>query len=115
MRRAEHQPTTELTLYAGIYCKRWAIPDAGTVLPQHAHDYDHLTYVVSGAVRLWRGLLNELEGDYFAPCAIKIPARTKHMFQAIEAGTVLLCLHNIDHALADGEPPIHAEHTLPED
>lgn len=110
MKRAPRQPVGELTLYAGIYCKRWTIPEIGTILPQHAHEHAHLTYVVSGAIRLWRG--DRYAGDYYAPSAIKIPARTKHTFQAAADDVVLLCLHNADHAAADGEPPIHAEHQI---
>ena len=113
MRRAENQPTTELTLYAGIYCKRWTIPDTGTLLPQHSHSYDHLTYLVSGAVRVYRN--DQYRGDYYAPSAIRIPARQAHAFQSLEDNVVLLCLHNMDHAEADGEPPLHEDNSLPED
>lgn len=114
MRKAERQPTTELTLYGGIWCKRWTLPEAGMVVPQHAHSFDHLTYVVSGSIRVWRGNVLHVCVDYHAPCAIRVAARQPHTFQALEAGVVLLCLHNMDHA-EDGEPPIHAHNTLPED
>lgn len=112
MKRAERQPVGDLTLYAGIYVKRWTVLDAGMVLPQHAHQHDHITYLVSGSIRVWRGDL--LVGDHFAPGALKIPARQPHTFQALENNVVLLCIHNADH-LDAGEPPVHAEHTFRED
>jgi hypothetical protein len=44
MKRAERQPETVwLEIYAGIYCKTYRVPDAGTVLPQHSHHHDHMS------------------------------------------------------------------------
>src|SRR4051812_4164940 len=91
MKRAEHQPTSDLTLYAGIFVKTWAVRDAGTMLPQHSHQWPHLTLVVSGSVRVWRD--HELMGDFTAPETIKIPALAKHMFQTLAGNTVLACIH----------------------
>lgn len=96
MKRAERQPYGELTLYAGIYLKTWAVPDRGTLLPQHAHAWDHISYVVSGAVRVWRG--GELIGDFVGPAAIKIPAREKHQFLTMSDRVLIACIHASDSA-----------------
>ena len=111
MKRAAHQPVTEaLTIYEGIYCKAYTVPDAGTLLPQHAHRYGHVTAVTHGAVRVWQD--GRLLGDFRAPSLISIPAHTMHSFLTLEAGTGLLCIHNADHADPDGEPVVAAENNL---
>ena len=110
MKRAEHQPETiSVTIYAGIYYKLWRVPDADTVIPQHAHCWDHLTALLQGAVRVWCN--DELLGDFRAPDTIKIGAGDKHAFQTLVPATVLACIHNADHLDGD-EPAVAAEHTL---
>lgn len=111
MKRAEHQPqTVDVSIYAGIYMKTYVVPDRGTVLPQHSHRHDHISYVVSGVVRLWAG--EHLLGDYAGPRAIKIGAGVKHRFLTLTDMVRIACIHNADHAEADGEPPIAEEHQL---
>jgi quercetin dioxygenase-like cupin family protein len=111
MKRAERQPETVwLEIYAGIYCKTYRVPDAGTVLPQHSHHHDHLTFVSSGAVYVERD--GRPAGRYDAPALVRIPAHTMHSFITLGPDTVLSCIHNTDHAEADGEPAIAEEHHL---
>ena len=110
MKRAEHQPETiSVSIYAGIYYKVWRVPDAGTIIPQHAHRHDHLTALLQGGVRVWRN--NELIGDFMAPATLHIAAHDKHMFGALVADTTLACIHNADHLDAD-EPAVAAHHHL---
>ena len=114
MKRAENQPTTEvLTIYGGIYYRVWSVADAGTILPQHAHRYDHLTALLRGSVQVWCD--HELVGDFTAPATIKIPAHSFHSFYTITPDCMLACIHNADHADPEGEPVIAAEHQLVED
>ena len=108
MQRAEHQPETiSLTIYGGIYFKLWRVPDADTIIPQHSHEWDHLTAVLQGMVRVWRD--GELLGDFMAPATVRIPAGCKHSFRTLTPGTVFACIHNAEHG---DEPPIREEHTL---
>jgi hypothetical protein len=106
MKRAEHQPTTDLTLYAGIYAKVWTIADRGTVLPQHAHEWDHISLIASGKVHIWQR--DDYLGVYTAPAMVKIPARAFHRFETITDNVVIVCIHNADHIDADGEPAVYA-------
>lgn len=110
MKRAEHQPEqTELVLYAGVFVKTWSVRDAGTLLPQHAHEFPHLTLVMRGTVRAWRGPEEAVEelGDFCAPAVIKIPANTLHHFLTMTPDCALACIHNADHL--DGDEPAVAE------
>jgi quercetin dioxygenase-like cupin family protein len=96
MKRAEHQPFSELTLYAGIYLRTWVVADRGTMLPQHAHVWDHISFVVSGVVRIWRG--DELLGDFAGPHAVKIAAREKHRFLTLSDRVTIACIHAVGEA-----------------
>ena len=110
MKRAEHQPeTVSLTIYAGIYYRVWRVQDAGTVLPQHAHRWPHLTALLLGSV------LVECDGEHVgvfdAPATIRIPADTLHQFTTLTDNVTLACIHNAEMLEAD-EPAVTAEHTL---
>lgn len=104
MKRAEHQPEGSLVLYAGIFAKTWHVADVGTLLPQHAHEHSHLTLVIRGVVRVWRG--NELDGDYRAPATLKIPAQQFHSFLTLTDNVILACIHAVGEADA---PEVFAE------
>ena len=109
MKRAVNQPETlDLGIYAGVFIKTWTVRDRGTLLPQHSHEFPHISYIVSGAVRVWR---DDVElGEFIGPCPVKVPALAKHRFLTLSDNVVILCIHNADHADPDGELPIHAEH-----
>lgn len=111
MKRAERQPVGDLTLYAGIFCKVWTVPDADTVVPQHAHAHPHLTLLIAGTARVWCN--NEYLGELTAPAVVKIPAHALHRFRTMTAGVTLACIHHADTVDATGDPAIAAEHTLP--
>ena len=105
MKRAPNQPERSLCLYAGIYALTWTVRDRGTLLPMHSHSFAHISYIVSGVVRVWRD--DEQLGDFIGPCAIKIPALAMHRFQTLSDNVTILCLHNADHL--EGDEPAVAE------
>lgn len=102
MKRAVTQPIGELTLFAGIFLKTWTVKDRGTLLPQHSHEFPHISYIVSGSVRIFG---NEDLGEFHAPAAVKIPARTFHKFLTLTENVVIACIH----AVGDGEDVSIAE------
>jgi hypothetical protein len=105
MKRAT-EPETALTLYAGIYCKTYRVPDAFSLMPQHAHEHDHLTLLMSGAIRVWYGD-TDVGFDYYAPHTLKIAAHTKHRFLTLTGNVTLACIHSVGEA--DG-PAIYEAH-----
>lgn len=108
--RAAQQPIqTDIKMCDGLFVKSIRIAKSRTVVPQHAHSYDHLSHVSAGAV--WVTADGLLLGLYCAGETILIKARVLHRFETVLDNTVLLCIHNADHA-EDGEPVIHAEQTL---
>lgn len=82
-----------ITEGAGFYFRTITLKKAGMVVPQHTHDYDHATLVGHGKVRAWRD--DKWVGDFEMGEAIVIPANCKHVFESLEPGTVLTCVHNI--------------------
>jgi mannose-6-phosphate isomerase-like protein (cupin superfamily) len=77
----------------GIYFRALLLPDKGDLVPQHAHDYDHVTLVCAGAVRMWvNGVWVE---DIPAFRAVLVKAGAEHVFQALHPMTRLACVHNL--------------------
>lgn len=92
--RAECQPYgEEYTAADGVFIKEMRIPKAGTVVPQHSHEYDHTSFVANGSVMF--------EGrKVIAPAPLFIPAFKKHTFIALEDDTLVLCIHNVSRTSA---------------
>lgn len=106
MKRAPNQPTTDMTLFGGVFLKLWTVPDANTMLPQHAHESAHISFIVSGTVRVWCD--DRMLGQFIGPAPIKIAARQKHSFLTLTDGVVIACIHALD----TEDVPIHEEHQL---
>jgi quercetin dioxygenase-like cupin family protein len=76
----------------GVYAKEMVIKD-GFMVKQHAHGYDHLSYLVSGCV------IVEADGvqtTYYAPAAIKIAAHVQHSVTTVNGDAHWLCIHKTD-------------------
>ena len=106
MKRAPNQPVSAITLYGGCFLKSCIVADAGTLVPQHAHRYDHTSFIFAGRFRIWQD--DRLLGDFAAPSAVKIPAGAKHRFLSLCDGAAFLCIHATDAA----EIEIVEEHHL---
>jgi hypothetical protein len=85
---------TDLVLHDGIMTKVILLKQAGTIVPQHSHKYDHSTVLASGSVRGWKDGVQI--GDFVAPVPIFIEAGKQHTFMCLEKDTVILCIHRID-------------------
>jgi hypothetical protein len=86
--RDECQPYGSEHFVDGAFIKEMRIPYSGTIVPQHSHAYDHISYVAKGKV-LFEGKMVK------APTALMIPAGKKHMFQSLEDDCLILCIHNV--------------------
>jgi quercetin dioxygenase-like cupin family protein len=107
---APEQPYgVEIKMADGMFVKQMAIPRAGTVIPQHAHVYDHVSMLALGSVYVLRD--GKDAGLFYAPTGIFIPANCKHTFKSLEDNTVIYCIHRIDRADA---VEIAEEHQLVE-
>ncbi len=89
---AGRQPIVHEFSADGIWTAHITVADAGTVLPQHSHSFDHLTLLAAGSVRVSRADTDPIE--YSAPAGILIPAGVKHLFETLTPDVVLACIHN---------------------
>jgi len=86
---------TDTVTADGVFVKQISVRNAGTMLPQHSHLYDHTTLVAKGAVFVWKD--GVLDKQYRAPAMLLIKAGVKHLFQTLTDDTVLYCVHNVLH------------------
>ena len=99
---AAHQPTqTIIKQTDGLFINRTVVAKAGTALPQHAHNLPHLSFLASGAVRVFAN--DKYIRDVTAPDGITIEANVKHMFVTLADNTIIDCIHVLG---PDGEPVI---------
>lgn len=80
----------------GLYFRSVLLTNAGDVVTQHTHDYDHATYIGSGSVKLYVDGIEQ--ADYLAGRAVKVEANKKHHFVALEPNTRLTCVHIVERA-----------------
>ena len=69
--------TGERVMLAHVYL------DAGCVVPQHAHENEQFTYILSGALRFWIGTDGAEQVDVRAGEVLHIPSNVPHKAQAL--------------------------------
>ena len=70
--------TGERMMIAHVYFKK------GDDVPQHAHDNEQLTYILSGALKFWFGAQGEQEVTVKAGEVVVIPSNLPHRALALE-------------------------------
>lgn len=106
-RPVDQPPSPEIKICPFLFVKQMGPLKNGYTVPQHAHEYPHLSMLAVGAVYVWKD--GKPLGRFDAPTGILIEANAKHTFAALVDGTLLYCIHAVDE---DGEPRIVAEHQL---
>jgi hypothetical protein len=98
--RQLREPVVEsiMTDVAGLYFRSYLLPEVGTIIPQHVHDYDHATLVCAGSVDV--NIDGVYAGQYQAGQAIEIQAGKQHVFQSVEPMTRLCCVHQTESAIS---------------
>lgn len=103
----EQPEEIEFYLADDVFVKSGTFDKAGTVIPQHSHEYDHTTFIAAGALHAW--LDNEYLGHFKAPCGIFIKKHSNHTFMTTVEKTTILCIHNVSR---NGMVDIHDLHEL---
>lgn len=103
----EQPDEINFSLADDIFIKSGLFKKSGTVIPQHSHDYDHTSFIATGAVQAWCD--DELLGIYTAPSSIFIKAKAKHTFLTTQDNTTILCIHNVSR---NGMVDIHDLHNI---
>jgi len=107
VRHPEQPNTVSFEMVDGIGIVATLIHCAGTYIPQHAHNYPHTSVIASGKVAVWKD--SSYLGEFVSPQQIVIDAKVKHLFQALEDKTVILCVHNVSR---NGEIEIFEENGI---
>lgn len=76
-----------------VFIKQIVVENAGDVVNQHAHTFDHTSMVPAGSA--WRVFVeNEHLGDFHGPCGIPVAAGKVHGMMALLPNSHLYCIHN---------------------
>lgn len=93
LEESEQPDEVDFSLADGIFIKSGLFKRANRIVPQHSHEYDHTSFIATGAVNAW--CEDEFMGHFVAPASIFIKAHCKHTFQTTEPDTLVMCIHNI--------------------
>jgi|SRR5579885_3067160 len=83
-------PDVKFAVAANIFCRMMHFKEAGDVEHGHAHHFDHITLLATGALRV---KANGLEQEFQAPHVIQVAARVKHELTALQPNTIAYCIH----------------------
>jgi quercetin dioxygenase-like cupin family protein len=83
---------TDLKLVDNVFVKMHQFINIGDTHQGHAHVFDHITLLSTGAVRMRH---DNVEQDFTAPHLIVTPKGVVHQFIAKEPNTVFCCIHAI--------------------
>jgi hypothetical protein len=92
----------ELGYFGNIWVRQNHLPIAGTVAPGHTHEFDHVSLLCKGKVRVTIPGFEPKE--FTAPTFIVIKKEYEHQFEALEDDTVWYCvfaLRDIDGNVTD--------------
>jgi len=87
---------TDIKIVDNVFVKLHVFRKIGDTHNGHAHTFDHITLLSSGAVTMKH---DNGEKDYSAPYLIVTPKGIRHQFIATEPNTVFCCIH----AIRDGD------------
>lgn len=105
---SKNQPSVvEVFTSDGVGTMQIEVPDAGSLIPQHSHEYEHITLIAKGSIRAWKD--GEYLGEFNAPSRIIVPAHSKHTFETLVDDVLLYCIHNVERS---GKIEIAEEHQI---
>lgn len=107
--RHPNQPIEDDLIVDGVQVKKIVVPNSGTYLAQHSHEYPHLTVIAGGSVDVWKNE-HEYYGRFENGAVFEIAAYQKHRFQTLSDRTIILCVHNISRS---GAIAVAEENSLP--
>lgn len=88
-------PEIKLMCVSNVWTRLMHFVKAGDTEQPHIHQFDHVTALSAGSVRVTVG---GVTSEFKAPALIFVKAMEEHTITALEDNTVALCIH----ALRDG-------------
>lgn len=83
-------PVNKFTCVSNLWLRQMVFAKAGDANEGHEHNYDHVTLLAHGSVRV------HVEGktsEFTAPQMIYIQKGKSHFIEALEDGTIAYCVH----------------------
>lgn len=83
-------PENRMTCVSNLWLRQMVFKKAGDANEGHEHNYDHVTLLTTGSVRV------HVEGktsDFVAPQMIYIKKGKVHYIEALEDNTIAFCVH----------------------
>jgi quercetin dioxygenase-like cupin family protein len=83
-------PENRFTCVSNLWLRQMVFKKAGDANEGHEHNYDHVTLLTTGSVRV------HVEGkttDFTAPQMIYIKQGKSHFIEALEDNTIAFCVH----------------------
>lgn len=84
------RPKVTIGLVENMFVRMMSFESIGAYEPGHTHDFDHLTLLGSGSLRV---IISGTVTDYTAPAMIYIKADVEHELLALEPNTNAYCIH----------------------
>lgn len=94
-----------VTIAAELYFGS-VVLERGDIIDEHVHPAPHATIIASGAARLW--IDGEHSADLKAGQVVEMGADRHHAFQALENGTLIMCVWRAEVAEAMFKGVSHA-------
>ena len=108
LKASKNQPSVvEIFTSDGVSSMQIQVPDAGSLIPQHSHEYEHITLLAQGKIRAWKD--GKYLGEFKAPAHLVIPANSKHTFETLVDDVLLYCIHNVERT---GKIDVKEEHQI---
>lgn len=92
MRLLKGQRAPLVGLFGPLFVRSFPALSAGETIPMHVHEYDHVSFLITGRVRAWVG--GEMV-DVEAPNMVFIRKHYDHAIEVLEDGTWWVCIHPI--------------------
>jgi quercetin dioxygenase-like cupin family protein len=83
-------PETRITCATNLWLRQMHFAKAGDANEGHVHNYDHMTLLAYGSVRVH---VNGQTTDFKAPHSIFITKGKSHFIEALEDNTIAYCVH----------------------
>lgn len=85
-------PDTKISCVKNIWARQMHFKNIGDQNEGHIHNYDHLTLLAKGKVRVH---VDGVVSEFTAPHMIFIQAGKSHYIEALEDDTVAYCVHAV--------------------
>jgi quercetin dioxygenase-like cupin family protein len=83
-------PENRMTCVSNLWLRQMVFKNAGDANEGHKHNYDHITLLTTGSVRVHVG---DKVSDFVAPQMIYIQKGKSHYIEALEDNTIAFCVH----------------------